>query len=578
MFLPITIKEVEKLKWDSIDIIFVTGDAYIDSSYIGVAILGKFLLKEGFKVAIIPQPSLDNDDIKKFGEPNLFWGVTSGSVDSMVANYTPLLKRRKSDDYTPGGENTKRPDRAIIKYVNLIRQHFKKTKPIIIGGIEASLRRIVHYDFWSDSIKRSILFDSKADYLVYGMAELTILQIAKSLKNNLPLNNINGLCYISKEPRDGFIELPSYEQIISDNFKLIDSYFKLYENNDPINANGLIQKHGSRYLIHNPPMRHLSEKEIDEIYNLDFENKPHPIYNEKIKAMDTISDSITTHRGCYGECNFCAIAVHQGTTIISRSQKSILEEISKIAKTTSFKGYIKDLGGPTANMYKIECEKKLKYGKCKDKKCIADGICRSMKVSHQEQLTLLKNASSIKEFKKIFIASGIRPDLIYEDKKYGNTYLKEILHNHVSGQLKIAPEHIDDNVLKLMGKPPQKQLLKKFASDFYKISKESGKKQFLTYYMIAAHPGCTFEQMKDAKSFMENDLKSRPEQVQIFTPLPLTISSLMYFLEYDPFTKRKIFVEKSHKGKSKQKDLFSTKFKSRSKYPSKNKKNTNKVK
>ncbi|MCB4205303.1 YgiQ family radical SAM protein [Deferribacterales bacterium Es71-Z0220] len=578
MFLPITSDEVKKLKWDSVDIIFVTGDAYIDSSYIGVALLGKYLLNNGFKVAVIPQPNLDSDEIKRFGEPNLFWGVTAGSVDSMVANYTSLLKKRKSDDYTPGGQNNKRPDRAVIKYVNLIRQHFKNTKPIIIGGIEASLRRIAHYDYWSDSIKRSILFDSKADYLVYGMAELTTLQIAQSLKNNLPINKINGLCYISKEPVDDYIKLADFEDLLKDKHKLTDCYLQLYANNDPLNANGLMQKHDNRYLIHNPPMRHLSEAEIDEIYNLDFENNPHPLYKEKIKAMETIGDSITTHRGCYGECNFCAIAVHQGATIISRSQESILKEVKKISQCRDFKGYIKDLGGPTANMYRVECAKKLKSGKCKDKRCIADGICSSLKISHKSQLNLLEKVSKMSSVKKAFIASGIRPDLIYNDKSYGKLYLNKLIGDHVSGQLKIAPEHTDENVLKLMGKPPQKELLRKFVKDFYEISKKHGKKQFLTYYMIAAHPGCNINQMKDAKNFMEKELHCHPEQVQIFTPLPLTISSLMYFLEYDPFEKKKIFVEKGLKGKSAQKELFSAKFKTRSKNPGKHKHNPRNMK
>ncbi|UOD35585.1 YgiQ family radical SAM protein [Deferribacteraceae bacterium V6Fe1] len=578
MFLPITPEEVKNLGWSSIDIIFITGDAYIDSSYIGVAVLGKYLLHKGFKVAIIPQPSLDSDEIKKFGQPNLFWGVTAGSVDSMVANYTSLLKKRKTDDYTPGGLNNKRPDRAVIKYVNLIRQHFKNTKPIVIGGIEASLRRIAHYDYWSDSIKRSILFDSKADYLVYGMAELTTLQIAQSLKNNLPINDINGLCYISKEPADNYIRLADYDELLKDKFKLADCYMQLYANNDPLNAVGLMQKYDNRYLIHNPPMRHLTESEIDEIYNLDYENKPHPIYKEKIKAIETISDSITTHRGCYGECNFCAIAVHQGTTIVSRSEDSILNEVKKLSLNTNFKGYIKDLGGPTANMYKVECAKKLKFGKCKDKRCIADGICSSLKISHRSQINLLEKVSKIPSVKKAFIASGIRPDLIYNDSSYGKHYLKRLIGEHVSGQLKIAPEHVDEKVLKLMGKPSQKELLKKFVKDFYEISKQYGKKQFLTYYMIAAHPGCDINQMKDAKDFMEKELHCNPEQVQIFTPLPLTISSLMYFLEYDPFEKKKIFVEKGLKGKRLQKELFSAKFKPRSKNPGKNKQNTRNMK
>lgn len=556
MFLPITLEEIERLKWDTIDIVFVTGDAYIDSYYNGVALLGKLLLKNGYKVAVISQPDLESDEIKKFGEPNLFWGVTGGSIDSMVANYTALLKKRRSDDLTPGGINNKRPDRAVIKYVNLIRQNFKNTKPIVIGGIEASLRRIVHYDYWSDSIKRSILFDAKADYLIYKMAELSILQFAYNLKNNLLLNDIRGLCYISRERRGDYLELPSYEEIAEDKLELIRSYLMLYENSDPVNAKGLTQKHNDRYLIHNPPSRHLTKNELDETYEMDFENKAHPFYKEKITAVDTIKNSITTHRGCYGECNFCAIAVHQGTTVISRSVDSVIKEAKSRSIAKDFNGIISDLGGPTANMYGFECSKKLKYGKCLDKKCIADGVCNSLKVTHKQQILLFKKIREIENIKKVFVASGIRIDLIYNDRWTGYNYLDELVKHHTSGQLKIAPEHTEDNILRLMGKPSQKELLLKFSNDFFTISKKANKNQFLTYYMIAAHPGCDVDKMKKARDFMKGKLKSNPQQVQIFTPLPLTISSLMYFLEIDPFSNKKIFVEKKLRNKNLQKEML----------------------
>lgn len=563
MFLPTTLTEIKKLNWKSIDIIFVTGDAYIDSPYVGVTLLGKFLISKGFKVAVISQPDINSEEIKLFGEPNLFWGVTGGSIDSMVANYTPTMKKRRSDDFTPGGENNKRPDRAVIVYVNLIRKFFKNTKPIIIGGIEASLRRIAHYDYWSNDVRRSILFDSKADYLVYGMAELAIFEIAQKLKNHLSIEDTNGLCYISKDLKDGYIELPSFEEVKSDDKKLVKSYLTLYKNNDPLNAEGLYQKHDTRYLIHNPPMRHLTESEIDEIYNLDFEydSPPHLRGKGEIRALNTILNSVMTHRGCYGECNFCSIALHQGNTIISRSENSIINEIKKIIQSKHFKGYITDMGGPTGNMYKIECLKKLNSGKCKDKMCIADGICKSLHIDHRAQINLLDKVSKIEGVKKVFIASGIRPDMIYEDKKSGGAYLKKLIAYHTSGQMKIAPEHTDDNILKLMGKPPQKELLIKFVKDFYEYSKKAGKKQFLTYYMIAAHPGCDFSQMKKAKEFMEKKLGCIPEQVQIFTPLPLTISSLIYYCEKNVFTGEKIFVEKSISGKNKQKELFTKKSK-----------------
>ncbi|MDN5303748.1 MAG: hypothetical protein PWP46_627 [Fusobacteriaceae bacterium] len=363
MFSPTTKKELEILNWNQLDIILISGDTYIDSSYNGSAVIGKYLISQGYKVGIIAQPDINSDkDITRLGVPRLYFGVSSGCVDSMVANYTATKKKRQNDDFTPGGINNKRPDRAVIKYVNLIQRYFKNEnkRPILIGGIEASLRRIVHYDFWSNSLRKSILFNSKADYLIYGMGEKPVLEFTKAIENKTSPNNIRGLCYISNEPKDDYIELPSFEECKKDKYKFIDAFNKFYLNNDPLTAKGLYQKHDDRYLIQNPPAYHLTTEEIDFVYDLKYEKDVHPFYKKDgtVRALDTIKNSVTTHRGCYGECNFCAIAVHQGRTIIQRSEKSILKEIESIASEKGFKGYISDIGGPTANMYAIECEKK----------------------------------------------------------------------------------------------------------------------------------------------------------------------------------------------------------------------------
>lgn len=558
MFIPTTKQEIQKLGWNSLDIILVSGDSYIDSPYIGIAVIGHILLDAGYKVGIIAQPDISSaTDITRLGEPHLFWGVTAGSIDSMVSNYTASLKKRKSDDYTPGGINNRRPDRATIVYTNLIRRNFKQTKPIVLGGMEASLRRIAHYDYWSDKIRRSILFDSKADYLLYGMADLSILEFASHLNNGMDPKSIRGLCYVSKEPVSDFREIDSYEKISSDKTAYIESFHTFYKNNDPLTAKGLIQAHGDRYLVQNPPAFPLSQKDLDRIYDLPFERRQHPYYEKQgnVKALETIRFSISTHRGCYGECNFCAIAVHEGRTIQSRSKESILREVEEMTKIPEFKGIIQDLGGPTANMYGYECEKKLKNGVCLDRRCISPAICKALKPNHQPQIDLLKSVRSHPKVRKVFVASGIRYDLVNYDKSSGKEYLEEILSEHVSGQLKIAPEHTDDNILELMGKPVSKELLS-FKNNVDLINKKLGKKQFITYYFIAAYPGCSDREMKRLKDFTSKQLKTNPEQVQIFTPTPSTYASVMYYTEMNPFTKEPMFVEKNLGKKNKQKEIL----------------------
>jgi uncharacterized radical SAM protein YgiQ len=558
MFLPTTIHEMKTLGWDGLDVILVTGDAYIDSPHIGVAVIGKALLKAGHRVGIISQPDTASSiDIMRLGEPALFWGITGGSIDSMVANYTPLKKRRKSDDYTPGGLNTKRPDRAVIVYANLIRQYAKTKKPLVLGGIEASLRRIAHYDFWSDSIRRSILFDAKADILVYGMGEYPVIELACSLSSGHDYKEMRGICFISKEKPQDAIELPSYEDVVKDVNAFIEMFHTFYRNNDPITGKALSQRHGDRYLVHNKPWPPLTEHELDATYELGFEREVHPYEQAlgEVKAMETIRFSITTHRGCMGQCNFCAISMHEGACVVSRSELSIIAEAQRLTLHPKFKGYIQDVGGPTANMYGFACTANNHKGICTRRKCLYPDICTHLGINHNRQQRLLERLRAIPGVKKAFVSSGIRHDLVCADKHYGESYLKELTEHHVSGQMKLAPEHTEQGVLNKMGKVGIATLLE-FRDRFLKRSKETGKKQFLTYYFLAAHPGCTETDMKRLRSFVNKNLKLAPEQVQIFTPTPSTYSTLMYYTGLDPFTGEKIFVEKDPVCKKRQKDVL----------------------
>jgi len=562
MFLPTTPQEMESLGWDQLDVILVTGDSYIDSPFIGIAVIGKLLLQAGYRVGVIAQPDLQSDlDISRLGEPSLFWGVSAGSIDSMVANYTALKKRRKSDDYTPGGINNRRPDRATIVYTNLIRRFFKRTRPIVLGGIEASLRRVAHYDYWSDRLRGSVLLDAKADYLVYGMAEKTILELAETLKNGRDPRSIRGLCYLASESeatslKGSYLELPAFEAVSQDKNAFITMFHIFYRNNDPLNAKGLLQKHAARYLVQNPPAPYQTQAELDAVYGLDYERQQHPYYENigPVKALETIKFSVSTHRGCYGECNFCAIAVHEGRTVRWRSQGSILTEVEQLTAHPDFKGYIQDIGGPTVNMYGFECEHKLTYGSCPKKRCLYPETCPVLKIDHRPQIELLRRVRRIKGVKKAFVASGIRYDMLLQDQASGRQYLEEVVKHHVSGQLKVAPEHTEDSVLSKMGKPGKTALVD-FKAIFDQLSRQAGKEQYLTYYLIAAHPGCTEQDMHDLKHFVSQKLKINPEQVQIFTPTPSTYASLMYYTEMDPFTRQPIYVEKDLRRKVRQKEI-----------------------
>jgi uncharacterized radical SAM protein YgiQ len=558
MFLPTTPEEMKRYSWPDLDIILVSGDSYIDSPYSGIAVIGKVLLKAGFRVGVIAQPSLTDGgaDIMRLGAPRLFWGVSSGTVDSMVANYTATLRKRKSDDFTPGGENNRRPDRAVIAYTNLIRRYFKNTVPIVLGGIEASLRRITHYDYWTDKLRAPILFDSKADYLLYGMAERSVVQLANTLRDGSDPTHIRGLGYLSHDAPADFLQLPSFEEVLADKESFTRMFHLFYQNNDVITAKGLVQKKADRFYVQNPPQPPLTQAEMDDVYALDFSRVQHPYYEAQgsVKALETIRFSIPTHRGCYGECNFCAIAVHEGRTVSSRSQESILSEATAFTRDPGFRGIIQDLGGPTANMYAIECAKKLSTGACAEKRCLFPEICPVLKIDHSAQVSLLKKVRLIPGIKKVFVGSGIRYDMVLADKAHGLDYLTEVVQHHTSGQLKIAPEHMDPVILHLMGKPSNATLTR-FKSEFDRLSREAGKQQFLTYYLIAAYPGSSDREMRNLKEFAVRELKVLPEQVQVFTPTPSTYASVMYYTEQDPFTGKPIFIEKSLKRKEHQKHL-----------------------
>ena len=564
-FIPTTRKEISDLGWDAPDVILVTGDTYVDSPHMGVAVVGRVLMDEGFRVGIIAQPDVQGGgDITRLGSPKLFWGVTAGAVDSLVANYTASGKRRKRDDLTPGGVNSQRPDRAVIIYSNLIRRYFKNHAFIVLGGIEASLRRISHYDAWSNKVRRSILFDAKADVLVYGMGESSVVALAQKRREDLPITGIRGICYISRDvpsPDSQFpspdLVLPPHNDVSKDQDQFTSMFKAFYENADPVTGRRLYQKQDTRYLVQNPPALPLPPNALDRIYELPYARDIHPFYGEKGKvlALDTIRFSLTTHRGCYGECRFCAITVHQGRHVSSRSEGSILREAVRFLKHPRFKGIISNVGGATSNMYGIECRLKKKQGACKDRGCLFPEPCKHLPVHHGRQMHLLKALSQLDGVRKVFVGSGIRYDLILHDRKMGRHYLGEILRHHVSGQLKIAPEHVSGAVLNLMGKPGG-QGLENFVGLFNGLKRKIGGNVFLTYYLMAAHPGCTIDHMQALRKFATKTLHLLPEQVQIFTPTPATYSTLMYYTNRDPFTGQKIFVEKKLKGKEAQKQII----------------------
>ena len=555
MFVPTTPEEVRERGWDGLDVVLVSGDTYTDNAYNGTALIGHWLMDRGLRVGIIAQPDVSSgDDISRLGQPELFWSVSAGCVDSMVANYTPTRKFRKEDDFTPGGVNDRRPDRATIAYTNLIKKH-AKGRPIFLAGIEASLRRVAHYDFWSDSVRRSVLFDAKADGVIYGMAELATLEVARRIREGSDWREVRGVCHASSGIPDGYLEMPSFEECRDDRDAFMRAFRIFRENSDPVTAHGMVQRHGDRYLVHNRPQRPLTTPELDSLYGSDFEDAVHPYYarDGKVRAMDTVRNSITTHRGCYGDCSFCSIAIHQGTTVVSRSEESIVSEAERIASRPGFNGVIQDVGGPTANMYGIECRIKETKGRCTDRRCLGSKTCPRLPIDHSRQMDLLRRISSIDGVRHVFVNSGIRYDMIVADRAHGQEYLDLIVADHVSGQMKVAPEHISDNVLRLMGKPGRRTL-EEFRGMFAQSVARCGRDEYLTYYFMAAHPGCTEEDMRELSSYCRNILRIRPEQVQVFTPTPSSYSTAMFRTSKD-IRGRDVRVERSIQKRQRQKEI-----------------------
>jgi len=562
-FLPITKKEMLALGWQQADFIIVTGDAYVDHPSFGTAIISRVLENEGFKVCIIPQPKSE-EDYKRFGAPKYAFLVNSGNIDSMVAHYTAAKKRRSDDAYTPGGKAGARPDRAVIVYSKKLRELFGNI-PIAIGGIEASLRRFAHYDYWDDKVRKSILLDSDADILMYGMGEKHIAEIALRLKNEEPissLTDIKGTCYKVKSseyvPIRGAVECPSFELVSEDTPNSKKQYAvstKIQqEEHDAVRGKTVIQKHGDTIVVQNPPMPPLTTEEMDKVYSLPFMRDYHPSYEALggVPGIAEVKFSIIHNRGCFGACNFCSLAYHQGRQMTVRSHQSVIEEAKAITKMPDFKGYIHDIGGPTANFRHTSCEKQLKSGLCADKKCLAPTMCPAVKVDHSDYLKLLRELRALPKIKKVFIRSGIRFDYLVADKD--ETFFKELITHHVSGQLKVAPEHCSNNVLKYMGKPPV-EVYNKFEKRFYELTKSAGKKQYLVPYLMSSHPGSTMNDAIELALFLKRN-RLHPEQVQDFYPTPGTVSTCMFYTELDPYTMKSVYVPKTSEEKAEQRALL----------------------
>ncbi len=560
MFMPITKKEAQSRGIDRPDFIIVTGDAYVDHPSFGTAIIGRVLEDAGFSVCIIPQPDWKStDDFKRFGKPRLAFLVNGGNIDSMVAHYTVALKKRSDDAYSPGGKAGKRPDRAVIVYCNRIREAYGDV-PIIIGGIEASTRRFAHYDYWTDSVRRSILVDSRADLLSYGMGENITRRIAFLLDKGVPIRKIHdvrGSCYLTNSLSDIHYDYeitPDYDKLKTDKRAFVEAFDVQYRNQDAISGKAVVEPYGDKYLVQNPPMFPLEREELDRVYAYPYERAWHPDYDKDggVPGISEVKFSITHCRGCFGACNFCSIAFHQGRVVTSRSEESVLKEVETLTKLPDFKGYIHDVGGPTANFRHPACEKQKKSGACTNRKCLFPKPCPSLNADHSEYVRLLEKVSEVKGVKKVFIRSGIRFDYMLADKS--NAFFKRLVSLHTGGQLKVAPEHCSDNVLKYMGKPSV-DVYKKFSDMFYKFSDSCHKEQYLVPYLMSSHPGATLDDAIELALFLKQN-NQRPEQVQDFYPTPGTASTCMYFTETDPFTFKKVFVEKTYAGKKLQRALL----------------------
>lgn len=558
MFLPVNKKEMKERGWDRPDFVYVIGDAYVDHSSFGPAIISRVLESRGFKVAIIPQPDWKNEEsISVFGEPRLGFLVSAGNMDSMVNHYTVNKKHRSFDAYTPGGEMGKRPDYATIVYCNLIKRKYKNV-PVIIGGIEASLRRLAHYDYWSNKFKKSILLDSGADLITYGMGELSIIEVAQALDSGIAIEDITfvpGTVYKTRfrdNVYDG-IDLPDYEVMLKDKKEYARSFDIQYKNTDFITAKPLVEKYGEkRFVVQNPPSRPLTTQELDDVYELPYMNTYHPMYKEEVPAIKEIKFSLTSSRGCFGGCSFCALTFHQGRIVQVRSHESLVKEAIQMTKDSDFKGYIHDVGGPTANFRRTACDKQMTKGVCTNKQCLYPEVCKNMKVDHSDYIELLRKLRAIPKVKKVFVRSGIRFDYVMADRD--DAFIRELSKYHVSGQLRVAPEHVSDHVLDLMGKP-RNSVYKAFVKKFDQINKQLNTNQYLVPYLISSHPG---SKMSDAIALAEaiRDMGYMPEQVQDFYPTPSTISTVMYYTGLDPRNMQKVFITDDPHEKAMQRALL----------------------
>lgn len=557
-FLPISRADMSRRGWRDLDFLYIIGDAYVDHPSFGHAIISRVLEKHGYRVGIVSLPDRHSiDDFVRLGRPKLGVLVSAGNIDSMVNHYTSAKKRRSEDAYVPGGKAGLRPDRATIVYCNRIREAFGNI-PILIGGVEASLRRFAHYDYWDDKIRRSILFDSRADILMYGMGEKQIVAIADRLKSGAAVSDIidiPGTCYIASAPPPGGGELiPSFEECAESKEKYAISCKIQYFEQNPYIGKTLVQQHGNRFLVQNPPMPPLSTAELDEVYALPFIKDYHPSYEEAggIDAIKEVKFSLVSSRGCFGSCNFCALAFHQGRIVTARSHESIVKEAEEMVKAPDFKGYIHDVGGPTANFRAPACSAQLKVGACKNRQCLYPEPCKNMKIDHSDYLALLRRLRKIPGVKKVFIRSGIRFDYLINDKN--DEFFYELCKYHISGQLKVAPEHISDNVLCCMGKP-KNSVYNRFSEKFYRINEKLGKKQYLVPYLMSSHPGSTLSDAAELAVYLKEH-GINPQQVQDFYPTPGTISTCMFYTGLNPFTMEKVYVPRSPKEKAMQRALL----------------------
>lgn len=559
-FLPMNIKEVKARGWDEVDFVYVMGDSYVDHPSFGAAIITRVLEDCGYRVAVLSQPDWKNDaDFLQFGKPRLGFFVTAGNIDSMVAHYTVAKRKRSDDAYTAGGKNGKRPDRAVTVYSNIIRRLYPDSV-IIIGGLEASLRRFAHYDYWKNTVMPSVLFDSKADIISYGMGELQTIEMAKRLSEGYPIEalyDIRGICYAVKTsdyvPKT-VVELPSYERVCENKKDYAIAARKELEEADAVRGKTLIQRHGNYILIQNPPMQPLDTKQLDYVYSLPYE-RWYPQCYEKLGGVPGIQEvlfSITHNRGCFGACNFCSLAFHQGRAVTVRSKQSVIDEAKAFLNDKRFKGYISDVGGPTANFRLPSCEKQKKAGLCKSRKCLAPTPCPNMQVSHTEYLDILRELRKIDGIKKVFIRSGIRFDYLMEDQS--DEFFEELVKYHISGQLRVAPEHCSAAVLDRMGKP-HIETYKKFCDKFYKLTGRMSKDQYIVPYLMSSHPGSTLKDAVELALFCKRE-NIHPKQVQDFYPTPGTISTCMFYTGIDPYTMKEVYVPKSEEEKSMQRALL----------------------